>query len=723
MAKSRESATETTNSAESQAAETPAPVPEFEPSDLFINRELSLLKFQARVLEEASDPTTPLLERVKFLAILASNLDEMVMVRVAGLVAQRRAGVTKPSLDGRTPAEQLATVRKEVNALKKRARRLWLGTVAPSLDEAGIHILDYEQLNEKQRAQAARVFQEEIFPVLTPQAYDPGHPFPHISSRSLNLAVTVRDGKGEEHFARLKLPSMLPRLVPLKRSSGGERKDGTVPFNHWFVWLEQLVAAHVDELFPGMTVVSAAPFRVVRDADFEIQELEAGDLLETISERIYERQFGAAVRLETTRVMSEHTRRILIGNLELDPQDEISLEAPLDLSGLFQLHGIDRHDLKDPSFAPATAHRLRPEAREGGSLFAAIRQGDILLHQPYESFDPVVEFIRTAARDPRVMAIKQTLYRVGQNSPVVRALLQARREYRKQVTVLVELKARFDEESNIGWARMLEREGVHVIYGMVGLKTHAKTTLVVRREEDRVRRYMHLGTGNYNAVTARLYEDLGMFTCDDDIAADISDLFNYLTGYSAITEFRRLLVAPISLRRRLHEMIQREVEHQRAGRKGRMIIKCNSLVDDKIIRELYAASQAGVTVDLIVRGICSLRPGVPGLSENIKVRSIVGRFLEHSRIFWFAGGGKPEVYLGSADLMYRNLDRRVEVVFPVTAPDLVRRVRKQILEVYLRDNVKARVMGRNGEYQRVRRGGRSRLVNCQETLLERAGKE
>jgi polyphosphate kinase len=706
--------------------EAPLPDPalaEREPGELFINRELSLLQFQSRVLDEAMDPATPLLERVKFLGILASNLDEMIMVRVAGLVAQRRAGVARTSLDGLTAAEQLAAVRKEINGLKKRARKHWLTELEPALDEAGIHILDYEELNEKQRSQVERIFAEEIFPVLTPQAFDPGHPFPHISSRSLNLAVTVRDRKGEEHFARLKLPSLLPRLVPLKRSSGGERKDGTVPHNHYFVWLEQVVAAHLDQLFPGMTVVSSAPFRVVRDADVEIQELEAGDLLETMSERIYERQFGAAVRLETTRAMSERTRRILIGNLELDPQDEISLEAPLDFTGLFQLHSIERHDLKDPPFKPALPYRLRPEAREGGSIFAAIRQGDILLHHPFESFDPVIEFIRSAARDKRVLAIKQVLYRVGLNSPVVRALLRARREYRKQVTVLVELKARFDEESNIGWARMLEREGVHVIYGMVGLKTHAKATLVVRREADRVRRYMHLGTGNYNAVTARHYEDLGMFTCDDAIAADVSDLFNYLTGYSAIDDFRRLLVAPISLRRRLQEMIRREVEHKRQGGKGHMILKCNSLVDDELIRELYAASQAGVTIDLVVRGICSLRPGVPGLSETIKVRSIVGRFLEHSRIYWFHNGGDPEVYLGSADLMYRNLDRRVEVVFPVTAPELVRRIRRRVLDVYLKDNQKARLMDAEGHYHRARRSARSRPVSCQEALLERAGEE
>ena len=699
------------------------PLAATEPGELFLNRELSLLRFQARVLEEAQDAANPLLERVKFLAILGSNLDEMVMVRMAGLVAQRQAGITDLSLDGRTAAEQLAALRRDIGDLQRRALALWRDELRPALDEAGIHVLEYDELSDKQRQQAVRIFREEIYPVLTPQAFDPGHPFPHISNRSLNLAVGIRDPKGEDHFARLKVPALLGRLVPLKRSSGGERKDGTVPHHHWFVWLEQLIAAHVDELFPGMTILAVAPFRVIRDADIEIQELEAGDLLETMSERIYERQFGDVVRLETAANMTETGRRVLVANLELDPKDEITLDGPLDLSGLWQLHGIERHGLHDPSFIPAIPRALRPEAREGQSIFSLIRQGDLLLHHPYESFEPVVDFIRAAARDDRVLAIKQTLYRVGRNSPVVRALLEARREYRKQVTVLVELKARFDEESNIGWARMLEREGVHVIYGMVGLKTHAKTTLVVRREHDRVRRYMHLGTGNYNAVTARLYEDLGMFTCDDDIADDVTDLFNYLTGYSAIQDFRRLLVAPINLRRRLTELIRREVEHQADGGKGQLILKCNSLADGPLIRELYAASQAGVRVELIVRGICCLRPGVPGLSDNIRVRSIVGRFLEHSRICWFHNQGQPEVYLGSADLMYRNLDRRVEVVFPVRDPGLVQRVRKEILETYLRDNQKARLMNPDGTYQRAGRAGRARAIDCQEWLLSRARQE
>jgi polyphosphate kinase len=693
------------------------------PEELFLNRELSLLQFQARVVEEACDPTTPLLERAKFLAILNSNLDEMVMVRVAGLLAQKRAGVSKVSLDGRPPADQLAAIRPEIAQLQRRALEEWCGSLRPGLDDAGIHVFDYADLTDKQRAQADRIFLEEIFPVLTPQGFDPGHPFPHISNRSLNLAVRIRDQLGEEHFARLKVPSLLPRLVPLKRSSGGERRDGTVPHHHWFVWVEQVIAANVHHLFPGMTILAAAAFRVIRDADIEIQELEAGDLLETMSERVYERQFGDVVRLETAAAMDDESRRVLIANLRLDPKEEIALDGPLDLGGLMQLHGIERHDLKDPVTVPTVPRRLRPEHREGHSLFHAIRQGDLLLHHPYESFDPVIDLIRAAARDERVLAIKQTLYRVGRNSPVVRALLEARREYRKQVTVLVELKARFDEESNIGWARMLEREGVHVIYGMIGLKTHAKTLLIVRRDQDRVRRYMHLGTGNYNALTARLYEDLGMLTCDDEIGADVSDLFNYLTGYSAIEDFRRLLVAPINMRRRLVELIERETEHARAGRRGAMILKCNSLVDDGLIRALYGASQAGVEIDLIVRGICSLRPGVPGMSETIRVRSVVGRFLEHSRIYWFGNDGSPELFLGSADLMYRNLDRRVEVLFPVDDPVLLARVGEEILDVYLKDNEKARLMNADGTYGRAARRDDDADVNCQEWFLDRASRE
>ena len=517
------------------------------------------------------------------------------------------------------------------------------------------------------------------------------------------------------------MPALLPRFVPLKRSSGGERRDGTVPHHHYFVWLEQLVASHLNDLFPGMKILGAHAFRVIRDADIEIQELEASDLLETMSERVYERQFGAVVRLETAAGMDDTTRRVLVNNLEADPKDVVKLAEPLGLGGLTQLADVERFDLKYLPHAPSVPRALRPETRDGQSIFDVIRQEDVLLHHPYESFDPVVEFLRTAARDERVLAIKQTLYRVGRNAPVVRALLEARREYRKQVTVLVELKARFDEESNISWARMLEREGVHVVYGLVGLKTHAKTLLVVRRDEDRVRRYMHLGTGNYNAGTARAYEDLGMFTADEEIGADVTDLFNYLTGYSALTSFRKLLVAPLNLRARITELIDREIAHAKAGQEAQIIVKCNSLVDESIIRRFYAASRAGVRVDLIVRGMCSLRPGLPDISENIRVRSIVGRFLEHSRVFCFHNAGEPAIYLGSADLMLRNLDHRVEVVFPVTSRPLVERIRNRILGSYLADDSRARLMNPDGSYARAQRDG-DKARDSQASFLHAASK-
>ncbi|MFO7654320.1 MAG: polyphosphate kinase 1 [Candidatus Krumholzibacteriia bacterium] len=683
---------------------------------LYINRELSLLEFQRRVLQEATCAENPLLERVKFLAITGANLDEFFMVRVGGLIMQQRAGIVDFSLDGHTPAEQLAAIRKTAVPLMQESVAHWQNVLRPELARRGIHVLEYPDLNTKQRKQVESYFYQSIFPVLTPQALDPGHPFPHISNLSLNLAILIRDPRGEEHFARVKVPAILPRLVPLKRSSGGTRKDGTVPHHHYFVWMEQVVAAHLDALFPGMEILEAHAFRVTRNADIEIQELEASDLLETMTESVQERRFGPVVRLELSEEMTVKGRDVLVENLAVNRNDVYSFPSPLGLGGLMALYEIDRYDLKDTPFSPTVPKALRPEHREG-SIFAAIRQGDILLHHPYEAFDPVTDFLKAAARDPDVLAIKHTLYRVGARSPVVKLLLEARREHRKQVTVLVELKARFDEESNIGWAKMLESEGVHVIYGMLGLKTHAKVLLVVRREGDDVRRYLHLGTGNYNHVTARLYEDVGVLTCDPDLGADATDLFNYLTGYSSIRDFRKLLVAPLNLRRRLEDLIRREITHRAKGREARLILKCNSVVDEGLISLLYGASQAGVPVDLIVRGMCSLRPGVPGLSENIRVRSIVGRFLEHSRIYCFANGGQEEIYLGSADLMTRNLDRRVESVFPVLAPALVRRLRDTVLAGYLADNVKARIMKPDGSYERVTRETGEPAIDVQELLL------
>jgi polyphosphate kinase len=666
---------------------------------LYLNRELSGLEFNRRVLDEALDATNPLLERVKFLAIVAANLDEFYMVRVAGLKEQAAAGLVDVSPDGMTPAEQLAAVRRVAQELMRQSAACFHDDLHPRLAAAHIQVLDYADLTERQRTVANRYYNEVIFPTLTPLAHDPGRPFPHISNLSLNLAVVVRDEGGEEHFARVRVPSSLPRLVPLKRSSGGVKKDGTAPRDHHFVWIEQLIAANLDSLFPGLTVVEAHPFRVVRDADMDIQELEADDLLETIEESVRQRQFGSLVSMTLNPTMPEAVRDTLAANLGLAPQGVYTLEGPLGLSGLMSLYAVDRHDLKDPPYQPGTPVGLEPRGgRE--SIFAAIRREDILLHHPYDSFTPVIDFLQAAARDPHVLAIKQTLYRVGRDSPVVNALLEAR-ERGKQVAVLVELKARFDEESNIGWARKLEDEGVHVVYGLLGLKTHSKVALVVRMEGERIRRYVHLATGNYNHATAQMYTDLGLFTVDEDIGADASDLFNYLTGYSGKTDYQKLLVAPINLRQQLEALIEREIAHVRAGRPGRLVFKMNSLVDPGMIRSLYRASQAGVTVELIVRGICCLVPGVPGVSDNIRVISIVGRFLEHSRVYFFENGGDAEVYLGSADLMPRNLDRRVEVMFPVERPALIRHLRDEVLEIMLADNLRARRLLPDGRYERL----------------------
>ena len=680
---------------------------------LYINRELSLLEFQRRVLEEAQDESNPLLERVKFLSIVGSNLDEFFMIRMAGLKKQVAAGVVDLPPDGMAPAEQIAAIRKVTQLLMTQARECLRKDLLPRLDAEGLHILDYSQLTERQKETVNNYFHEVVFPVLTPLAFDPGHPFPHISNLSLNLAVVIRNRR--DHFARVKVPASLPRLVPIKRSSGSHRRDGTVPHHHYFVWLEQLIAANLDDLFPGMEIGEAHPFRVTRDADTMIQELEAFDLLETIAQGVRQRRFGSVVRVTVNKEMPLHIRDILIENLEMDRNDMYTMDGPLGVSNLMGLYQVDRYDLKDPPFLPALPAPFKSESYDG-NIFGAIRQGDILLHHPYDSFAPVVDFLRAGANDPDVLAIKQTLYRVGRNSPVVKALLEAR-EHSKQVAVLVELKARFDEESNIGWARALEREGVHVVYGLLGLKTHSKVALVVRKEGDRIRRYVHLSTGNYNAVTAQIYEDIGMFTCDEEIGADSTDLFNYLTGYSAKKDYRKLLVAPINLRARMTGLIEREIQHQSSGVQGHLIFKINSLVDKQMIQLLYRASQAGVKVDLIVRGMCCLRPGLEGISENIRVISVVGRFLEHSRIYYFLNGGKEQIYLGSADLMPRNINNRVEVLFPVEEPRHIRYLRQEVLAEYFIDNLKARLMQPDGTYQHPERDPRDKLLSVQSQMI------
>jgi polyphosphate kinase len=693
-----------------------AAAPDLDDPKFYLNRELSFIEFTRRVLDEAKSPANPLLERVKFLAIVGSNMDEFFMVRVAALKQQIAAGVVELSPDGLTPLEQLAQVRKASARLLNEARDCWQQELLPHLRAAGIHVLDYAELNDKQLAWVRKYFEEVVFPVLTPLAFDPGRPFPYISNLSLNLAVLIRDEAGEQRFARVKVPGTLPHLVPLTRSSGAVRKDGTVPHHHFFVWLEQVIAANLEALFPGMHLEAVHPFRVVRDADIAIQELEAYDLLETMEESVRQRRFGSVVRVSVGETMPADLRDLLIENLETDRNDVFSVNGPLGLSSLMYLYQtVDRHDLKDAPFLPAVPPALGDKAADD-NIFVTLRRDDILLHHPYDSFTPVVDFIRAAAHDPDVLAIKMTLYRVGRNAPIVEALLEAI-ENRKQVAVLVELKARFDEESNIGWAKRLEAEGVHVVYGLLGLKTHSKVALVVRREGEGLRRYVHLATGNYNTVTAQMYTDLGLFTADDAIGADATDLFNYLTGYSAKKDYRKLLVAPINLRSRLVDLIEREMAHQAAGERGHLIFKMNALVDRHMIKVLYKASLAGVQVDLLVRGICCLRPGVPGVSENIRVTSVVGRFLEHSRLFYFRNAGQEEILLGSADLMPRNLDRRVEVLFPVENRRLVRQLRDEVLDLYLADNVQARHLQRDGSYLRAQPAGGQPAVNSQARLL------
>ncbi|MGO8792672.1 MAG: polyphosphate kinase 1 [Terriglobia bacterium] len=661
--------------------------------DLYINRELSLLEFQCRVLEEAADTDNPLLERLKFLAILGSNLDEFFMVRVAGLMKQVESGRAEVGRDGRPAAVQLQLIREKVRQIASQAHDLWRREVQPGLEQQAITVVDSSSLAGEERAAVDSYFREHVFPVLTPLAFDPGRPFPHISNRSLNLAVVVRDQKGEEHFARVKVPDTLPQFVAVKAIPNGSPASPPAPRAFQFVWLEQLIASNLHLLFPGMEIVGSSPFRVTRDAEVAVQELESDDLLETIEEAMRERRFLDVVRLQVAHDMPERILSILIKQIEIHPEDVYRVNGPLGFDRFMELCSIDRPDLKDKPFVPVTPASLGADCQE--DLFSLIRQEDFLFHHPYDSFQPVVEFLRQAARDPNVLAIKMTLYRVGRNSPIVAALLDAV-ENGKQVAVLMELKARFDEESNIEWARTLEDAGVHVVYGIVGMKVHSKIALVVRREGDAIRRYVHLGTGNYNPVTARLYTDLGMLTCNEQIAADATYFFNALTGYSARQEPQKLLVAPANMRERLEELIRREIAH---GKNGRLIFKMNALEDPPMIRLLYQASQAGVTVDLLVRGICCLRPGAAGVSENIRVISIVGRFLEHSRIYYFHNGGDEEVYLGSADLMRRNLSHRVEIIFPVDNPRLARRL-TGILDVYLADQAKARYLQADGTYTR-----------------------
>jgi polyphosphate kinase len=672
------------------------------------------------VLEEAQDDTVPLLERVKFLSIVGSNLDEFFMVRVAGLKRQVAESVLDCGPDGIAPAAQLVMIREKVVGLFRGAHECLQRQILPALRKVGIHVVDYAHLSSRQRSAVNKYFADTVFPTLTPLAFDPGRPFPHISNLSLNLAVLLRDKEGTEHFARVKIPNSIPQLVAVDPAPPQQGENGKRSPRQYLVWLEQLVAANLEMLFPGMKILEAHPFHITRDAETAIQELEAGDLLESVEEGVRQRRFADVVRLEINDTMPPAMLHILVENLEVSRDDIYQLSGPVALSRLRHLWAIDRPELKDLPFVPATPAALESE-EEHEDIFAAIRRGDILLHHPFDSFQPVVSFLQQAARDPAVLAIKLTLYRVGRNAPVVETLLEAI-ENEKQVAALVELKARFDEESNIEWARALERDGVHVVYGLQGLKVHCKAALVVRQEGNLIRRYVHLSTGNYNSVTSQLYTDIGMFTCDEEIGADCTDLFNYLTGYSAKAEYRKLLVAPTILRERFERLIKREIEHQRRGEHGHLIFKMNALVDKRMIRLLYEASQAGVQVDLLVRGICCLRPGIRGVSENIRVISIVGRFLEHSRIYYFrnAGNGNDEIYLGSADLMPRNLNRRVEVIFPVGDPKLIRHLRDDVLATYLADVVKARYMQPDGSYVRDPKRAVEGAINSQQRLIDRA---
>jgi polyphosphate kinase len=697
----------------------------------YCNRERSWLEFNYRVLHEAIDKRTPLLERLKFIAIFSSNLDEFFMVRVAGLKQQVQADVTKLTPDGRTPAEQLEQISERLRPLFEEQHRLFEYTLRNLLIAEGIYLIDYVDLNQEQRTYLHRYFEEHIFPVLTPLAVDPSHPFPHISNLSLNLGAIVRDPEtDEELFARIKVPQVLPRFITLPKDlqqSGGD-KAAT-----WMgVPLEQVIAHNLEALFPGMIVQDCHTFRVTRNADLAVEEDEADDLLLAIEQELRKRQIGkSAVRLEIHASTPETVKERLMRELGLEPTDIYEVDGLLGLKDLFALTSLPRPDLKDPSWTaviPPCLQRVKEIVdgnedsevnQEGEDIFTLIREGDRLVHHPYHSFSASVQqFITQAAYDSNVLAIKMTLYRTSGDSPIVNALIAAA-ENGKQVAVLVELKARFDEENNIIWAKRLERSGVHVVYGLAGLKTHTKIVLVVRQEGEDIRRYVHIGTGNYNPKTAKLYTDFGLLSCREDLAADLTDLFNFLTGYSRQKSYRKLLVAPVNLRERMEAMVRREAEHCRNGGSGRIVAKMNALVDPQMVEALYKASQAGVQIDLIIRGICCVRPGIPGVSENIRVISIIGRFLEHSRIYYFHNGGEEEVYIGSADWMTRNLNRRVEAITPVDDPELAKEL-QEILGIMLSDNRQAWELQPDGSYRQRQPEDGEREQSTQKILMEMA---
>lgn len=676
-------------------------------ADNYINRELSWLEFNYRVLGEARDKTLPLFERLKFLSITASNLDEFFMVRVASLKDMVHAGYHKADIAGLRPAEQLAKIGDKTHELVHQQYSTYNRSLLPLLLQHGLRVIEsHEDLTREEGAFVDQYFRENVYPVLTPMAVDSSRPFPLIYNKSLNIAALLQKKDGDEDldFATVQVPRMLPRIVELPPKDGIRR----------VILLEEIIERNIQSLFLNYNIITAHPYRVMRNADLSIDEEEAEDLLKEIQKQLKKRQWGEAIRLEIEEKADKRLLKRLKKELELETGDIYEINGPLDLTFLMKMYGLDGFDeLKMPGYHPQT----NPAFAGDDDIFTIIRKGDIFLHHPYESFQPVVEFIQKAAKDPDVLAIKQTLYRVSGNSPIIAALAEAA-DHGKQVSVLVELKARFDEENNINWAKMLEKAGCHVIYGLVGLKTHSKITLIVRREEDGIRRYVHLGTGNYNDSTAKLYTDCGILTCHPQIGEDATAVFNMLSGYSEPLHWNQLILAPTWMRKRFLRMIRRETTHAREGRSARIIAKVNSLCDKEIIGTLYEASCAGVEIDLIVRGICSLRAGVPGLSENIRVRSIVGNYLEHSRIFYFENDGSPEVYMGSADWMPRNLDRRVEIIFPVLDEQLKEKA-IHILEVQLEDNVKAHIMQSDGTYEKIDKRGKV-LVNAQETFCEEA---
>jgi polyphosphate kinase len=684
-------------------------LPDFYDPSYYINRELSWIYFNQRVLEEALDPEAhPLLERVKFISIFSSNLDEYFMIRVAGIEDQYEAGIQDRTIDGHSPSEQLEKIRMMVLQQLSQRNKCFYHDLVPALQREGIEFLRVSELSAAKQKVLSHYFRKEIYPVLTPLAFDTGHPFPFMSNLSLNLAIELEDDDGRTlKFARVKVPGILPRLLQLNEIKGMDDDDGVIRL----IWLEDLIENNLAQLFPKMRITKAHLFRLIRDADIEIEEDEAGDLLKTIEKGIRSRRYGKVVRLDITPAMPLSVRKLLMKNIGVAERNVYEIDGALGFGSLIELLKIERPELKDEPFVPNNPI----EEQFDSDIFSAIKARDQLLYHPYDSFQPIVDLINQAAVDPDVLSIKQTLYRVGSNSPIVKALMKAA-EAGKQVAVLVELKARFDEGNNIIWARALEDVGAHVAYGLPGLKTHAKLTLIVRREQQKLKRYLHLGTGNYNPATGKLYTDYSVFTTNEQLCNDVAELFNALTGYSKHTEYRKLLVSPINTRKRIIEMIEREVELSRKEKKGRIIMKMNSLVDTKTIRALYRASCEGVKIDLIIRGICCLKPRIPGICENISVISVIGRFLEHSRAYYFHNGGKEELYLGSADMMPRNLDDRVETLFPVYDKVIIRAV-KSDLDLILSDNVKAWEMNADGIYSKI--NNESPKVNSQVLFLTR----